>query len=60
MTFEEKLKLNCEAYLSAKEDNKRLNREVATRNNTRNIIVSNYDISPENNSPSSEPQTGTE
>ncbi|MCF6252493.1 MAG: hypothetical protein L3J75_14690 [Methylococcaceae bacterium] len=43
MTFEEKLKENKRAYFSAKADNKELNREVATRNNTNHILIAKYD-----------------
>ncbi len=43
MTFEEKLKENKKAYFSAKADNKELNREVATRNNTNHILIAKYD-----------------
>ena len=49
MTFKEKLQLNSEAYLSAKEGNKSLNIEVSIRNNPKNIIVVKYDSSPPNN-----------
>ena len=48
MTFEEKLKLNREAYMSAKKGYKNLNIEVATRNNIKNIVVTKYDATPPN------------
>ena len=44
MTFQEKLKQNKNAYFVAKEENRNLNIEVSTRNNTRNIIVTEYDF----------------
>ena len=46
MTFEERLRINKQAYVSAKEDNKYLNIEVSIRNNPKKIIVANYDKSP--------------
>ena len=44
MTFKDKLRINREVYYIAKKDNKALNKEVATRNNTKSIIVTRYDI----------------
>ncbi|HAW53323.1 MAG TPA: hypothetical protein DCX54_13505 [Flavobacteriales bacterium] len=44
MSFEEKLKINKEVYVSAKKDNKYLNREVAARSNVNRIIVTKYEV----------------
>ena len=60
MTFEDKLRINKQAYYSAKEGNKTLNIEVSTRNNSKNILVGKYDKSvPPNKAKQHGPSGGT-
>lgn len=42
MTFKDKLESNRRAYISAKNENRYLNSEVAMRNNIKNIHVAIY------------------